>query len=53
MKKSILLSAFTLLFLISGCCEKIELIGSPALQTYDVNVTEDKPFSVTYEVIHG
>lgn len=54
MKKSILLSGFILLILINGCCQKQEVVcGSPTLQTYDVNVTEDNPFSVTYEVING
>lgn len=52
MKKSILLSVFTLLIL-NSCCQKEVQTGCPNLQTYDVNVTEDKPFSVTYEVING
>jgi len=53
MKKSILLLAAILSLSISGCCEKQPVLtGSPTLQTYYVDVTEDKPIKADYEVVY-
>jgi hypothetical protein len=51
--KLILLSVITL-FLFSGCSEKVKYIyiktPCPQLQTYEVNVTKDKHFSIHYNI---
>ena len=51
--KLILLSVITL-FLFSGCSEKVKYIyiktPCPQLQTYEVNTTKDKHFTIHYNV---